>query len=97
VIIVSQCTCYIRQACHALVTVDHGVEEVGSYSTITTLVCFLQFTMSSEIKSWLSNVFLSPPPALPRMRLGPDGNSDNPLMVCDVLFNKCSVDQGPSL
>jgi len=92
-IIVSQCTCYIRQACHALVTVDQGLRKL----TITTLVCFLQFTMSSEIKSWLSNVFLSPPPALPRMRLGPDGNSDNPLMVCDVLFNKCSVDQGPSL
>jgi len=30
-IIVSQCTCYIRQACHALVTVDHGVEEVDNY------------------------------------------------------------------
>ncbi|KAF7374878.1 Glycoside hydrolase family 13 protein [Mycena sanguinolenta] len=32
------------------------------------------------VKTWLSG-HLSSPPALPRMRLGPEGNPDNPLML----------------
>ncbi|KAF8896358.1 glycoside hydrolase family 13 protein [Infundibulicybe gibba] len=34
--------------------------------------------MFSRLKEWL---FSSPPSALPRMRLGPEGNRDNPLML----------------
>ncbi|KAJ7158745.1 glycoside hydrolase family 13 protein [Mycena filopes] len=36
--------------------------------------------MFTALKTWISG-FLAPPPALPRMRLGPEGNLDNPLML----------------
>ncbi|KAJ7475864.1 glycoside hydrolase family 13 protein [Mycena latifolia] len=36
--------------------------------------------MFAKLKGWLSG-FVSPAPALPRMRLGPEGNPDNPLML----------------
>ncbi|KAJ7601776.1 glycoside hydrolase family 13 protein [Mycena polygramma] len=36
--------------------------------------------MLAALKALLSE-FLAPPPALPRMRLGPEGNPDNPLML----------------
>ncbi|KAJ6576458.1 glycoside hydrolase family 13 protein [Mycena vulgaris] len=36
--------------------------------------------MFAELKNWLSGFFFSAP-ALPRMRLGPEGSPDNPLML----------------
>ncbi|KAF9468078.1 glycoside hydrolase family 13 protein [Collybia nuda] len=37
--------------------------------------------MISRLKQWFSDTFQEPSPSLLRMRLGPDGNSSNPLML----------------
>lgn len=37
--------------------------------------------MLTKLKNWATRLFGEPPPSLSRMRLGPENNLDNPLMV----------------
>ena len=52
-------------------------------------------TALAALQTWISSLFAKPPIPLQYMRVGPEENADNPLMVSNFVFSRTDPADDP--